>query len=48
MEFRNGDDAAMGLSDTLEAETAPPKDRAGDKTPDKASNKAMTMDRKGA
>jgi ribonucleoside-diphosphate reductase alpha chain len=36
MEFRNGDDAAMGLSETLEAETAPPKDKA----------KAVKMDRK--
>jgi ribonucleoside-diphosphate reductase alpha chain len=38
MEFRNGDDAAMGLSETLEADTAPPKDKA----------KAVKMDRKDA
>jgi len=45
MEFRNGDDAAMGLGDntaTLEAEAAPPKDRAKDKAP----TKAVKMDRK--
>jgi ribonucleoside-diphosphate reductase alpha chain len=46
MEFRNGDDAAMGLGDnmttTLEAETAPPKDKA----PGKAQSKAIQMDRK--
>ncbi len=36
MEFRNGDEAAMGLSDTMEAETAPPTNKA----------KAVKMDRK--
>jgi len=36
MEFRNGDEAAMGLSDTMEADTAPPKSKA----------KAVKMDRK--
>jgi len=36
MEFRNGDEAAMGLSDTMEADTAPPKNKA----------KAVKMDRK--
>src|SRR5687768_1822524 len=41
MEFRNGDDAAMGLIDTatLEAETAPSKDKA-------STGKAVKMDRK--
>jgi ribonucleoside-diphosphate reductase alpha chain len=39
MEFRNGDDAAMGLSETMEADTAPPQDKA-------PTGKAIEMDRK--
>jgi ribonucleoside-diphosphate reductase alpha chain len=38
MEFRNGDEAAMGLGETLEADAAPPQSKA----------KAVKMDRKDA
>src|SRR5690606_14624623 len=51
MEFRNGDDAAMGLDEngmtaTLEMETAPSKGQAANDKP--AAGKAVKMDRKDA